>query len=163
MCVVCVVYMCVMCGVYGVCGMCGVVRVSGRLSCSVLDPQVLTGVVYKIYYIDHLVEEFMKSFNRYYADALATDFNSLPLAEQADYVKLLYRVQWIAFLLPLYLSYPLPPSLPPSLPLSLPPAFSLPSLSPSLLLSPFPPLLFPLTGGAGTLGGAHLQRNTVHT
>ena len=128
-CVVCVVYMCVMCGVcgvYGVCGVCGVVRVSGRLSCSVLDPQVLTGVVYKIYYIDHLVEGFMKGFNRYYADALATDFNSLPLAEQADYVKLLYRVQWTAFLLPLYLSLPsslLPP---------IPSASSLPS-------SPLPP------------------------
>ena len=119
-CVVCVVYMCVMCGV------CGVVRVSGRLSCSVLDPQVLTGVVYKIYYIDHLVEGFMKSFNRYYADALATDFNSLPLAEQADYVKLLYRVQWTALLLPLYLSLSsslLPP---------IPSASSLPS-------SPLPP------------------------
>ena len=59
----------------------------------VLDPQVLTGFAYKIYYIDHLVEGFMKNFNRYYADALATDFNSLSLTEQTDYVKLLYRVQ----------------------------------------------------------------------
>lgn len=54
---------------------------------------MLAGIVYKIYYIDHLVEGFMKHFNRYYADALATDFNSLQLTEQADYVKLLYRVQ----------------------------------------------------------------------
>lgn len=94
-----------------VCGVCE--RVSCKLSCSVLDPQVLTGFAYKIYYIDHLVEGFMKNFNRYYADALATDFNSLSLTEQADYVKLLYRVQWIA----------------PSSSLSLLPSF--PSLSPS--------------------------------
>ena len=106
---------------------------------------MLTGIVYKIYYIDHLVEGFVKNFNRYYADALATDFNSLQLTEQADYVKLLYRVLWIAFLLSLYLSYPLPPS-----PL------------PFLLLPSSPTLLFPLTGGAGTLGGAHLQRYLCH-
>ena len=94
-----------------VCVVCVVwcVRVSWKLSRSVLDPQVLTGFAYKIYYIDHLVEGFMKNFNRYYADALATDFNSLSLTEQADYVKLLYRVQWIALLPPLYLPYPLSP------------------------------------------------------
>ena len=60
---------------------------------------MLTGIAYKIYYIDHLVEGFMNHFNRYYADALATDFNSLPLTDQVDYVKLLYRVQ--SYLLPM--------------------------------------------------------------
>ena len=122
-----------------VCVVCVVwcVRVSWKLSCSVLDPQVLTGFAYKIYYIDHLVEGFMKNFNRYYADALATDFNSLSLTEQADYVKLLYRVQWIAPLPPLYLPYPLflsPPhlSLLSSPPLPSPPlSLSHPSSSPS--------------------------------
>ena len=67
--------------------------------CAVPDPQVLTGVAYKVYYIDHLVEGFMNHFNRYYADALATDFNSLPLTDQVDYVKLLYRVH--SYLLPM--------------------------------------------------------------
>ena len=59
----------------------------------------------------------MKNFNRYYADALATNFNSLSLTEQADYVKLLYRVQWIApsSSLSLLPSFPSPsPSHPPS-------------------------------------------------
>ena len=98
---------------------------------------MLTGFAYKIYYIDHLVEGFMKNFNRYYADALATDFNSLSLTEQADYVKFLYRVQWIApssslSFYPLFLSFPFPPPLPSPFSTPLTPPLSLPHPSSSL-------------------------------
>ena len=55
--------------------------------------QVLGGMLYKIYYIDSLVENFFVNFNRHYADAMATDFNKLSLQEQVAYVKLLYRVR----------------------------------------------------------------------
>lgn len=54
--------------------------------------QVLAGMMYKIYYIDSLVEGFSTHFNKHYADALATDFNSLSLQEQVNYVRLLYEV-----------------------------------------------------------------------
>ncbi len=48
--------------------------------------------MYKIYYIDHLVETFFQNFNRHYADALATDFTRLSLPQQVDYVRHLYKV-----------------------------------------------------------------------
>ncbi len=55
-------------------------------------------MLYKIYYIDHLVEMFFQNFNRHYADALATDFTTLSLPEQVDYVKHLYKVCANAFM-----------------------------------------------------------------
>ena len=56
------------------------------------SPQVLTGMLYKIFFIDRLVEQFTVHFNQTYSNALATDFYSMPLTEQAEYVKMLYKV-----------------------------------------------------------------------
>ena len=39
-----------------------------------------------------LVENVFVSFNRHYADTMATDFDKLSLQEQVAYVKLLYKV-----------------------------------------------------------------------
>lgn len=50
-------------------------------------------MMYKIYFIDHLVETFFSNFNRHYADAMAADFSNLSLQEQVAYVKLLYKVR----------------------------------------------------------------------
>ncbi len=49
-------------------------------------------MMHKIYYIDSLVNDFFTNFNTHYADALATDFNSLSLPQQVDYIKHLYKV-----------------------------------------------------------------------
>ena len=57
-----------------------------------LRPQVLSKIMYRIYSIDKLVEGFTVNFDRYYADAMATDFNQLSLQDQVAYVKMLYKV-----------------------------------------------------------------------
>ena len=49
-------------------------------------------MLYKIFFIDRLVEQFTVHFNQTYSNALATDFYSMPLTEQAEYVKMLYKV-----------------------------------------------------------------------
>ncbi len=54
--------------------------------------QVFLSMLHKIYYIDSLVDQFFTNFNTHYADALATDFDSLSLPEQVDYIKHLYKV-----------------------------------------------------------------------
>ena len=55
--------------------------------------QVLCGVVYKVYYIDSMVEQFTVRFNTYYTAAVATDFTSLSLPAQVDYVRYLFKVR----------------------------------------------------------------------
>lgn len=49
-------------------------------------------MMYKIYFMDNLVEGFSDNFNKYYSAAMETDFNQLSLQEQVAYVKLLYEV-----------------------------------------------------------------------
>ena len=55
--------------------------------------QVLCRVIYKVYYIDSMVEQFTVRFNTYYTAAVATDFTSLSLPAQVDYVKYLFKVR----------------------------------------------------------------------
>ena len=55
--------------------------------------QVLMGVVHKVYTINHLVDQFFLNFNKHYDDAMSTNFNKLSLQEQADYLKLLFKVR----------------------------------------------------------------------
>ena len=45
-----------------------------------------------MYTIDHLVVEFTERFNTYYMAALNTDFSSLSLPAQVDYVRYLFEV-----------------------------------------------------------------------
>ena len=42
--------------------------------------------------MDYHVDSFLAHFNRYYGDALATDFGDLTLQQQVAYVKMLYKV-----------------------------------------------------------------------
>ena len=49
-------------------------------------------MVYRVYYVDQLVETFSERFNSYYTAALDTDFNSLSLPVQVDYVRYLFKV-----------------------------------------------------------------------
>ncbi|CAI8037287.1 Prodigiosin synthesizing transferase PigC [Geodia barretti] len=53
--------------------------------------KVLYGVVYTVYKIDQLVEQFSQRFNSYYTAAVETDFSSLSLPAQIDYVKHLFE------------------------------------------------------------------------
>ena len=55
--------------------------------------QVICGVLYRIYYVDHLVEQFIERFNSYYTEALSTDFTALSLPAQVDYVRYLFKVR----------------------------------------------------------------------
>ena len=55
--------------------------------------QVLCGMAYRVYYIDQLVDQFTQRFNTYYTAAVATDFASLSLPAQVDYVKHLLEVK----------------------------------------------------------------------
>ena len=48
--------------------------------------------MYRVYYIDQLVEQFSERFNSYYTEALATDFTSLSLPGQVEYVRYLFKV-----------------------------------------------------------------------
>lgn len=48
--------------------------------------------LFLVYFIDSYVEEFFTMFNKYYSEALATDFEELSLQEQIKYVKHLYKV-----------------------------------------------------------------------
>ena len=46
-----------------------------------------------VLFIDSYVEEFFKMFNKYYSEAVETDFEELSLQEQIKYVKHLYKVR----------------------------------------------------------------------
>ena len=65
--------------------------------CVCLSPlQVLVGMMHKIYFMDRHVETFFAHFNRYYADALATDFGDLSLQQQVAYIRMLYKVRTLS-------------------------------------------------------------------
>ena len=53
---------------------------------------VVVGMLHKIYRIDSLVDGFFENFNKHYSDAVDTDFYSLSLTEQVDFVRHLYKV-----------------------------------------------------------------------
>lgn len=45
-----------------------------------------------VYYMDRLVQQFFKHFNKHYEAALAIDFTKLDLVNQLEFLKNLYRV-----------------------------------------------------------------------
>ena len=45
-----------------------------------------------VYFIDGYVEQFSTTFNKYYEEAINTDFNSLTLQQQVKYIKYLCKV-----------------------------------------------------------------------
>ena len=60
--------------------------------CVCVCVQVICKAVYKVFFMDSLVRQFSVRFQGYYEEALATDFSSLSLSAQLDYVKYLFKV-----------------------------------------------------------------------
>lgn len=63
---------------------------------------LMLALIKRVYFIDSYVEEFFTMFNKYYSEALATDFEELSLQEQIKYVKHLYKEVLGRWTVPIY-------------------------------------------------------------